>query len=311
MQPNTWYEVQVYPSRNPATTPADLLVQLLAVSDYNSNNIIYDSNMAFGYLDILAPLSSTNSLAVVCNSTSSQATIPASIYSFDVYLTPTVSSTTGGNFTLFIYYDVGDAMMATGTSLIDFSFMGLCQSAATNGASAAVLLDCSISSDLSSITFSMASVTAGQAIRISTSISNPVYHSIRGIKAYWKEFISGKVLENGFQNNALTVSKITINTVSPRVLLFWGIDSTFTDSGITTALPLFKAQSATPNILPYNSFNIGFSFSQTSPITGRYIVYVSIGATGVAEGTIAHNLPAYTGTTVYCYYDTTNKRIVC
>ena len=31
----------------------------------------------------------------------------------------------------------------------------------------------------------------------------------------------------------------------------------------------------------------------------------------MAEGTIAHNLPAYTGQTVYCSYDTTNKRIVC
>ena len=31
----------------------------------------------------------------------------------------------------------------------------------------------------------------------------------------------------------------------------------------------------------------------------------------MAEGTIAHNLPAYTGQTVYCSYDTGNKRIVC
>ena len=69
------------------------------------------------------------------------------------------------------------------------------------------------------------------------------------------------MLENGFQNNALTVSRININTVSPRVLLFWGIDSTFTDAKITTALPLFKAQNSVPNILPYNSFNIGFSFT--------------------------------------------------
>ena len=311
MQPNTWYEVQVYPSRNPTNMPSDILVQVMAVSDYISNNIIYDSNMAFGYLDILTPLTSTNTLAVVCNSTSTKATVPAAIYSYDIYLTPTVGSSTGGNFTLFIYYNSGDPIMATGTSIIDFSFMGLCQSAATNTGSAAVLLACSISSDLSEITFSMASVTAGQAIRISTSISNPVYHSIRGIKAYWTEFISGRVLENGFQNDALTVSKINIDTVTPRVLLFWGIDSTYTDGSITTALPLFKAQSSTPNILPYNSFNIGFSFAQTSPITGQYIVYVTLGATGVAEGTIAHNLPAYTGTEVYCSYDTSNKRIVC
>ena len=74
---------------------------------------------------------------------------------------------------------------------------------------------------------------------------------------------------------------------------------------------MFKAELASPNVMPYNSFNIGFSFAQTSPITGRYTVLVTIGATGVAEGTIAHNLPAYTGTTVYCFYDTTNKRIQC
>lgn len=193
MQANTWYEVQVYPNRNPGTTPADLLVQLYAVSDYASNNIIYDSNLAFGYIDILAPLAPTGTLAVLCNSTSSQSTVPASIYSFDIYLTPTLGSTTGGNFTLSIYYDSTAPVMATGTTLIDFSFMGLCQSAATVGGTAAVLLGCSISSDLSQITFSMASVTAAQTIRISTSISNPAYHSIRGIKAYWTEFISGKV----------------------------------------------------------------------------------------------------------------------
>jgi hypothetical protein len=311
MQPNTWYEVQVIPSKNPAVTPVSSLVQVLAVSDYNSNNIVYDSNMAFAFIDVLAPLGSTGTLGVVCNSTSSQATVPASIYSYDIYLTPSVSSTTGGNFTLYIYYDSTDAGMATGTTNIDFSFMGLCQSAAPASGSAAVLLFCSISSDLSTITFAMSSVTAGQAIRISTSISNPAYYSVRGIRAYWSEFISGRVLENGFQNNALTVSKINVNTVSPRILLFWGIDSTYTDGQITTALPLFKAESASPNVMPYNSFNIGFSFSQTSPITGQYVVYITMGATGVAEGTIAHNLPAYTGKTVYCSYDTTNKQIVC
>ena len=311
MQANTWYEVQIYPTRNPASTPISHLVQVSAVSSYISNNIIYDSNMAFGYVDILAPLSPTGNLGVLCNSSSTQATVPASIYSFDIYLTPTASSATGGNFTLFIYYDNADATMNTGTSIIDFSFMGLCQSAAITGGSAAVLLFCTISSDLSKITFAMESVTGGQTIRISTSISNPAYHSVRGIKGYWTEFISGRVLENGLQNNALSVNKIAINTVSPRVLLLWGIDSTFTDSKITTALPLFKAESATPNILPYNSFNIGFSFTETSPIAGEYIVYVTLGATGVAEGTVAHNLPAFTGQSVHCSYDTANKRLVC
>jgi len=262
--------------------PISNLIQVMAVSDYNTDNIIYDSNMAFGYVDILPTLATAGTLAVVCNSTSSQANIPAAIYSYDIYLTPTVGSSTGGNFTVFIYYDSTVVAQNTGTTNIDFSFMGLCQSAATNGASAAVLISCGISADLSTITFAMASVTAGQAIRISTSVSNPVYNSVRGVKAYWTEFISGRVMENGLQNNALQVNKITINTVTPRVLLFWGIDSTFTDTNIKNVLPIFSAASGSPNILVYNSFNIGFSFSQTSPITGQYIVYMTLGATGVA-----------------------------
>lgn len=222
MQPKTWYELQVFPTTNPGSTPANLLIQLFAVSHYQANNIIYDSNMAFAYLDILAPLSSPGGLGLVCNSTSSQATVPSAIYSYDIYITPTVTSTTGGNFTIKIYYTSG-APMNTGTSIIDFSFMGLCQSAATNSDPAAVLIFCSISNDLSTITFAMDSVTQNVPIRISTSISNPAYHSVRGIKAYWTEFISGRVLENNQVNNALTVASIPIQTVSPRILLFWGI----------------------------------------------------------------------------------------
>jgi hypothetical protein len=314
MAANTWYELQIYPTKAPTTMPISHLIQVMAVSDYGSNNIIYDSNMAFGFIDILPQLSPQGNLDVKCNSSSTQSKVPAAIYSYDIYLTPSVTSSNGGNFTISIYYDSGVPAQQTGTTLIDFSFMGLCQSAATNSASAAVLIFCSISSDLSTITFAMSSVSAGQAIRITTSISNPVYYSVRGIRAYYSEFISGRVMDNGLLNNALQVDKININTVTPRVLLFWGIDSTYTDSTLTTVLPIFTAASSTPNILVYNSFNIGFSFSQTSPITGQYIVSVTLGATGIAEGSIAHNLPAYTGSTVYCYYDTTNstnKKIVC
>jgi hypothetical protein len=159
--------------------------------------------------------------------------------------------------------------------------MGLCQSAATVSLSAAVLNYCSISSDLSTITFSVNRITAAQAIRISTSVSNPSYYSIRGIKGYWTEFISGKVYENGLMNNCLQVANIAINAGTPRVQLFWGIDATYTDGLITTALPLFRAASSSPNILQYNSFNIGFSFTQTSPITGQYIVQMTINAQGV------------------------------
>lgn len=307
LQANTWYEVQIFPTVNVAAGAS--LVQVAAVSTFNTNNIVYDSNLALGYINVLAPLGSTGTLAIVCNSTSSQVTVPAAIYSYDIYVTPTLGSTTGGNFTLQIYYNSGDATQATGTSITDFTFMGLCQSAATNLGAAAVLNYCSISSDLLTITFSVNTVTAAQAIRISTSVSNPAYYSIRGIKGYWVEFISGKVIENGLMNNALQVNKITINTVSPRVQLFWGIDGTYTDSNFPSKVPLFKAASASPNILQYNSFNIGFSFSATSPITGQYKVQMTINAQGVLEASIAHNLPAYSGTTVYCYYLSPN--IIC
>jgi hypothetical protein len=185
MQPNTWYEVQIYPSKNPTTVPISYLIQVLALSDYNSGFIIYDSNLAFGFIDINAALSSTGTLGIICNSSSTQQYVPSSIYSFDIYITPGVSSSNGGNFSLSIYYDSGAGAHATGTSINDFTFMGLCQSAATNGGSAAVLLFCSISSDLSTITFALSSVTSGTAIRISTSISNPLYNSVRGIKGYW------------------------------------------------------------------------------------------------------------------------------
>lgn len=68
--------------------------------------------------------------------------------------------------------------------------------------------------------------------------------------------------------------------MTPRVLLFWGIDSNYTDATLTTKVPIFKAGGT--NIFPYNSFNVGFSFSQTSPITGQYVVTMTLGATGVA-----------------------------
>lgn len=205
------------------TAPVTFLAQVLAVSTFAANNIIYDSNMAFGYISVLTPLASSNTLGIIGNSSSTQKNVPAAIYSFDVYITPTVASSTGGNFTIYIYYDSADATHSTGTTLNDFTFMGLCQSAATVGNAAAVLNFCSISSDLSTITFSVNSVIANQAIRISTSVSNPPYYSIRGIRGYWTEFISGRVLENGLRNNALQVNQINILTVAPRILLFWGI----------------------------------------------------------------------------------------
>ncbi len=185
MQAKTWYEIQIYPSPTKTiTAPTTFLVQVLAVSDFISNFITYDSNMAFGYVNILTPLGSTGSLNIIGNSSSSQKNVPSSIYSYDIYVTPTLTSPNGGNFTLYIYYDSLDGH-GGGTNVNDFTFMGLCQSAATNLAAAAVLNYCSISSDLSTITFSVSSFAANTAIRISTSIANPAYYSIRGIKGYW------------------------------------------------------------------------------------------------------------------------------
>ena len=82
-------------------------------------------------------------------------------------------------------------------------------------------------------------------------------------------------------NNALQVNKISVLTTTNRVKLFWGIDATYTDATFTTPLPIFRAVSVTPNILQYNSFDIGFSFTSTSPINGRYIVKMTINAKGV------------------------------
>jgi hypothetical protein len=107
--------------------------------------------------------------------------------------------------------------------------MGLCQSVSASAASqAAVLNYCEISSDLSTITFSMNQVNAGQTIRISTQVKNPLFKSIRGIKGYWVEFISGIVQENKKVVSAVSVNAIGItNLGNDRIYLLWGIQSTF------------------------------------------------------------------------------------
>jgi hypothetical protein len=102
-----------------------------------------------------------------------------------MYITPTISSPTGANFTISIYYSNSDPLHSTGSTLNDFSFVGLCQPSITVGNPAANLTYCLISSDLSTITFSVPELVAYVPIRISTSINNPLYYSIRGIKGYW------------------------------------------------------------------------------------------------------------------------------
>lgn len=120
--------------------------------------------------------------------------------------------------------------------------------------------------------------------------------------------------ENGYAASAMTVNTIPINDlVSSRVYLFWGISTDeFTSDPELAPLSLGLYKSAVgSNVGPFNSFNCGFSFNSTSPISGRYTVKMYLGATGFLEGSIAHNLPAYSNLNVYCSYDTAGFQIVC
>jgi hypothetical protein len=185
----------MFPTLNLATIPSTNLVQLFAKSTYLANSIIYDQNLAFAYIDVQAQLTSSNTLGFDVNPVSvSTASTPASIYSINIDVTPSISNIKGGNFTLEIYYNSVNSTHNSGTGQKDFNFMGLCQStSASGGVSAVVLNFCSISSDLSTITFSVAQVIAGTKIRITTQVQNPLYKSIRGIRGFWTDFISGIV----------------------------------------------------------------------------------------------------------------------
>ncbi len=156
--------------------------------------IIYDSNYAFSYISIQSTLASAGTMTVTTSSSSALKRTVAAIYTINIDITPSLASTKGGNFTMYIYYDTGSANhTASGSGLLDFSFMGLCQSVTPAAGPAAILNDCQISSDLSTITFSVNNITAGQAIRIQTQISNPLYISTRGIRVYYVDFVSGIV----------------------------------------------------------------------------------------------------------------------
>lgn len=75
-------------------------------------------------------MATPNTLTMSINSASAQKNIPSAIYEVDIDIIPTISSSTGGNFTLSIFYDIGVAAHATGTTILDFSFLGICGSAA-------------------------------------------------------------------------------------------------------------------------------------------------------------------------------------
>lgn len=77
------------------------------------------------------------------SSSSSSATTVASIYTVNIDITPTNTNTNGANFTLQIYYDSGNPThTASGSGLLDFTFMGLCQSVTPATGPAAVLTSC-------------------------------------------------------------------------------------------------------------------------------------------------------------------------
>lgn len=231
------------------------------------------------------------------------------IYTVNIDITPSITSSSGGNFTVFLYYDGTQlAHTASGTTLLDFAFAGICQSAiplSCPACSAAVLNYCSISSDLSTISFSTGTVTAGTIITITAQIQNPLYVSTRGVRAYWVDFVSGIVQENGQVISALSVNAIAINNPGAnRVKLLWGIEKDHTDATTLSSGIVFGIYKATTSgmVGPLNSFNNGFMLADTPPISAVFSVRMTLGAQGVLEGSIVHNLPAATGMTVFCSY---------
>jgi hypothetical protein len=122
-----WYQIQVYPNR--ANTLYSGLIQIESVSDTGTDYISYDQNFAFGYYYV-HPASLTSTMGVTVSSTSSNKNKASQIYTVDIEVTPTISSANGGNFTAFLYYNSAVAShLASGTTILDFSFVGICQSA--------------------------------------------------------------------------------------------------------------------------------------------------------------------------------------
>ncbi len=73
-----------------------------------------------------------------------------------------------------------------------------------------------------------------------------MYRSVRGIRGYWVEFVSGIVQENKKLISAVSVNTININNLGrDRIYLLWGIEPNFqiydTTSPPIPTIPLFKA----------------------------------------------------------------------
>ncbi len=74
MQANTWYEVQIYPTKDPAVIPSSKLLQIRAISVISADAIVYDSNYAFAFINVekdLALTGGVNTLGISVSSTSS------------------------------------------------------------------------------------------------------------------------------------------------------------------------------------------------------------------------------------------------
>ena len=80
-------------------------------------------------------------MGIAVTSTSSLKNRPTSIYTITIDITPSKAQANGGNFTLSLYYDNSEAAHASGTTLLDFTFMGLCQSVSPGGSQTPAVLN--------------------------------------------------------------------------------------------------------------------------------------------------------------------------
>ncbi len=89
----------------------------------------------------------------------------------------------------------------------------------------------------------------------------------------------------------MSVPSIKLFVGNDQFKLLWGLPKGYSDTNIATKIELYRAAS-TSLIGPLNSFNIGFYINGTSPINAIFQVYINVGATGILEGSIVHNLPS-------------------
>lgn len=74
MLANSWYEVQIYPNKDPATIPSSKLLQVRAISAIHADAIVYDSNYAFGFVNVerdLALTGGVDTMTIAVSSSSS------------------------------------------------------------------------------------------------------------------------------------------------------------------------------------------------------------------------------------------------